>query len=114
MKLLERFWFGCGHCTGEESCPLLQDAAKTYEMHRWFRGPTLVGVALVIFIVPLASAIGGAFLAERLWADGTPEATQRWQIIGLFAGLIVGVALAKLLVHLSRISRHVCNDGGIE
>ncbi|MBN2445380.1 MAG: hypothetical protein JXO22_01545 [Phycisphaerae bacterium] len=114
MKFLERFWNGCGHCQGEAECPLLQDAARTYACNPWFTGRTLVGIAVTIFLVPLAAAIAGAYLAQWLWSSGTPASDNLWQSLGLLGGLALGVGLAKLLVNLSRVTRHLVTDGDRE
>jgi hypothetical protein len=99
--MLERFWFSCGGCHGAASCPVvaeIENAAK----------PARTGVAslpipltaVTVFLLPLACAIGGAFLCGRLWADGTPASVGYWQTAGVLAGLAAGVGLAKLLLHL--------------
>jgi hypothetical protein len=106
VKMLERFWLGCGHCTGEESCPMLQEAARSYECNAWFQGRTLVATAIAIFIVPLATCVAGAALLPR-WAgvDSDAPSIGGWQTLGAVGGLVVGMFLAKVLVHLSGVAR---------
>ena len=95
MKWLERFWGGCGHCHGAESCPLLQaheDAPQFGE------GSSLVGASLTVFILPLASAILGAHLAERWYAESAHVSALVCQVVGGGVGLLIGIALAKIII----------------
>ena len=110
MKSLERFWHGCGHCDGADACPMILDATRMYARNPWFQGYTLVGVAVVIFLLPLACAVGGGFLLGHYWPAAADQ-PQWGQVVGVFGGLLFGALLAKLIIHLSRISRRVCPDG---
>jgi len=70
------------------------------------QGSQLVLTTLTVFILPLMVAIAGAYFAGRYvihqydlhgWGL-TTTVLGRWQATGLIGGLIVGVALAKLVV----------------
>lgn len=85
---------------------MLQEAARSYAVHAWFQGPTLVATAIAIFIVPLGTCVLGAALLPR-WlavAEDAPSIA-RWQALGAVGGLVAGMVLAKVLVHLSGVAR---------
>ncbi len=119
QKALERLWFGCGggchtHTDGGASCPLLDGADPTQrrldpEARRFSTGGALAAAAAIVFLLPLATGIGGAFLAGRYLALVGPVGL--WQAAGLLAGLAVGVGAAKLLLFLMR-SKPPISGGG--
>ena len=98
--MLERFWFGCGHCDGSEaSCPFtdqMETASKTPPAGA--ANLPLPLTAMTVFLLPLACAIGGAYLGGSLRADGSVPSVSHWQAGGLLVGLAAGVGLAKLLL----------------
>lgn len=103
MRFLERFWTGCGHCHGVESCPLAQAAEQ--EGLPLGGGHRLVLTVLVVFILPLLSAILVAFVAGKWFAEETASSLARWQVGGLLVGMAAGVGLAKLLIHIATWKR---------
>ena len=121
MKFLERFWYGCGHCHGAEqgdgpaSCPLMQDAQVNRwldpEGRRFSQGGALVLAATTVFLLPLATAIGGAFVGGRYLAPASHTPVWAWQAIGMVAGLALGVGLAKLVLWLLRPRESVSGGG---
>lgn len=106
MKFLEYFWRGCGHCSGEEGCAHLQDAARVYDQHPWFRGHRMVGVALLIFIVPLVLGVLGGHLANR-WAAGFGWTTPWITALGLVGGIVSGALLARNILLVPRVRRRL-------
>lgn len=122
-KALRRLWFSCGghchtHSDGGASCPLMDGANPTQrsldpQARRFGAGGALVGAAMVVFLLPLVMAIGGAFLAGEYLAPPSSGAVGWWQAAGMLAGLVVGVAIAKLLLFLVR-SRQTISGGGDE
>ncbi len=97
MKMLERFWFGCGHCDGGASCPFADqmEAAGKTPVTGIARLPIPLTTAAV-FLLPLASAILGASLMDKLWTAESALPVSLWQSLGLIVGLAVGAGLAKL------------------
>lgn len=73
---------GCRHCSEISQCEPAPGA---------LRGWALTGASACMFLLPLASAVAGAALAG-------PERTAQFAgaMIGLVAGLAVGVVLARL------------------
>lgn len=104
MKMLERFWMGCGHCHGADACPLLQSAEQSYAERPWFRGRVLVGVATAVFLIPLLTGMAGAYVIERWWAPGNSAAAGWWQMLGLLGGGAVGLGVARLMVRWTGLS----------
>ncbi len=92
MKWLERFWFGCGHCHGADSCPVARAAESDSA-----RGG-LAGAAVVVFLMPLVFAIVGAWLAGGRPVEGTLAVSSGWQMVGATVGLAAGVVMARWLV----------------
>ncbi len=103
MRFLEKFWTGCGHCRGGDSCPIIQAAEQ--EGSPYASGHRLVLSVLTVFILPLLSAILVAFAAGRWFAGETASSLARWQVGGLLVGMAAGVGLAKLLIHLATYKR---------
>ena len=113
MKFLERFWFGCGHCHGGAGCPVAENVdPETGELRVTVHGPALVGIVILVFIVPLATAIIGAYLGG-LWLSGPTETLLwLWQLAGAIVGFLAGVGLARLVLWSRR--RYWPTDGGVE
>ena len=66
--------------------------------------------AVVVFILPLLTAISGAHLAGR-WCPGESFGeVGRWQAVGTLIGLLVGAGLAKLLLSVPRRPRPSGNE----
>ena len=100
--------FGCKHCQMKSSCPMSDGETPLPPEAQGFQ---LVSSAMVVFLLPLAMAILGAFLAVRWWARSTDASEGTLQAAGMAAGLIVGVVLAKLLIALRDRSK-VCSGRG--
>ena len=75
-------------------------------------GAALVVPAMVVFLLPLLTAIGGAYVAGHWWAGDSPGSLARWQTAGAVVGGLVGVGMAKLLLVLRR--RRVSTSGGVQ
>ena len=103
MRFLERFWTGCGHCRGGESCPIAQAAEQ--EGSPFGNSRRLVPAVLTVFILPLVTAILTAFAAGEWFAADTAASLARWQTGGLLGGLALGVGLAKLLIFVATRQR---------
>jgi hypothetical protein len=98
--MLERFWFGCGHCDGSgAACPFGEqmEAAQQTPAAGVARLP-LPLTAMAVFLLPLASALGGSYLGSELWAGDSFASVSLWQAGGMLAGLAVGAGLARLLL----------------
>ena len=98
--MLERFWFGCGHCDGSgASCPFTDqmEAAKLTPPTGHARLP-LPLTAAAVFLLPLACAIAGAYVGGSLWAGDSFASVSLWQAAGLLVGLGAGIVLARLLL----------------
>lgn len=113
MRFLERFWFGCGHCHDGRGCPVAdQIDPDTGELRGALRGGKLVAVVIMVFLVPLAMAVLGAYLSEAWWANGSRLAPATWQLLGAVGGFFAGVGLAKLVLWVGRA--HLPADGGVQ
>ena len=109
MKFLERFWGGCGHCHGAESCPLVQ----AHEHSGPFSyGSTMVLAAISVFLLPILTVIVGACLAERYFAGSSFASVSCWQGIGGLVGFFVGVLVAKVIIACLRQTDR--SSGGVE
>ena len=99
MKMLERFWFGCGHCDGGASCPFADqmEAAGKAPITGIARLPIPLTTAAV-FLLPLGVAILGAHLMGKLWTKQSVLPVSLWQSLGLIVGLAAGAGLAKLVL----------------
>jgi hypothetical protein len=111
MPWLERFWFSCEHCR-DASCPMADgsDGEPGRMPGAGRRGTALVVPAMVVFLLPLLIAIGGAYGAGYWWAGDSPGSLARWQTAGAVVGGLVGVGMAKSLLGLRR--RWVSTNGG--
>jgi hypothetical protein len=54
--------------------------------------------AMAVFLLPLASAIGGAYAGSKLWASDSFASVSLWQAGGMVVGLAAGAGLARLLL----------------
>ena len=98
--MLERFWFGCGHCDGSgASCPFGEqmEAANQTPPRGVARLPLPLTTATV-FLFPLACAIAGAYAGSKLWASDSFASVSLWQTGGMVVGLAAGAGLARLLL----------------
>ena len=98
--MLERFWFGCGHCDGSEaSCPHgdRMEAARETPPSGVARLPLPLTTGTV-FLLPLACAIAGAYVGGSLWARDSFASVSLWQAAGLIVGLGAGTGLARLVL----------------
>lgn len=110
MKMLEKFWFGCGpgHC---QQCPVANAAEQADREPTGFEaGAALVVSALAVFILPVVTAVTGAWLGGTWSAGATNISQSLWQSGGALAGLAVGIGAAKLLVLLME-RRRAASDG---
>ena len=96
MAWLEKFWFGCGHCHGIESCPAAQAAEQAGRQNPG--GIRLVFSVIVVFILPLLTSITGAYLAGKWSSQDSGQSLAGWQAAGMLAGLAAGIGTAKLLL----------------
>jgi hypothetical protein len=111
MKFLERFWFGCGHCHGGDGCPMVDSVnPETGEPYETVHGPRLIGTVILVFVLPLITAVGGAYLGGIWSADASKYLHSLAEVIGAVGGFLVGVGLAKL-VFWTR-DRRLPADGG--
>ena len=76
-------------------------------------GAALVGASAAVFLLPLATAVGGAYAAEKLLSPASSVPVGVWQAGGMLVGLAVGVGVAKLVLMLVR-SRQSISGGGKE
>jgi len=109
-KALQRLWFGCGgacHAHGQDqpTCPLLDTTDLTASVRdpaarRFSHGGPLAAAAATVFLFPLATAMGGAYLAGRYVP---PFLGYEWaQLLGLLGGMAAGVGLARCFLLLAR------------
>ena len=100
MSWLEKFWIGCGRCNGPEACPLAEpgECGPAGVRREELRGARFVVSVTAVFLLPLATAIGGAYLLGHWGADASFGSLGRWQTGGAVAGLLLGVGLARLLL----------------
>ncbi len=100
LKMLERFWYGCGHCHGDEaSCPFSENMAGIDRDSLTGVGRLPIQItAPIVFLLPLACGIASGYISEALWAEGSRVSAGYWQTGGLVAGTAMGAGLAKLLL----------------
>jgi hypothetical protein len=110
MKMLEKFWFGCGHSHCRE-CPVADAAEQTDREPTGFEaGAALVISAVAVFILPIVTAVAGAWLSGAWWGAATRISQSLWQAGGAVVGLAVGIGAAKTLVLLME-RRRAASDG---
>lgn len=113
MRFLERFWFGCGHCHDGKGCPLAEHVdPQTGEFHTRADGLPIPVAVILVFIVPLVTAIVAAHLAGQWNTKLSGTALGWWQCGGGVAGFFVGVALARAALWFLR--RFASANGGAE
>jgi hypothetical protein len=110
VSLSAKLWHGCGECRGHHECPLVEEMDKASHSS-WGRGRALVSAAMVVFLMPPATAIGGAYLAGRFFAERTYESLGQWQTAGAIIGLAIGTALARVLIGLLPQNEKCCETG---
>ncbi len=103
MKFLEKFWFGCAHCRDGHGCPVA-DAADpdTGEVALPVRGAALVGVVILVFLVPLALAIVGAYLLGQAGVTVLAVSRTVGQVVGALVGFFGGVGLSQVVLKIWR------------
>lgn len=98
LKMLERFWTGCGHCRGDAAkCPISEQLEQ-------FSQTPLVGVArlpialtsLLVFLFPLSCGLLGAYFLNRWESAAVMISSELRQIGGFLIGTAVGVGAAKV------------------
>jgi hypothetical protein len=90
----------CRVCYERWHCPApvgVEEAAARPED----RGAPLVAAAVIVFLLPLATAIAAAFLGGR-FAAPRPDSVALWQVGGAAGGLLAGVVVARVLTALGR------------
>ncbi|HPM23848.1 MAG TPA: hypothetical protein PLP66_08065 [Phycisphaerae bacterium] len=96
MKMLERFWFGCGHCHSGEGCPFAAEAESGSATPATGEAGLPIPISAgAVFLIPLAGAILGAYVCGELSAAGAATLSV-WQFAGGAAGFVAGAVLAKL------------------
>lgn len=99
--MLERFWFGCGHCHGDAAkCPLsdqLELAART--PRTGIARLPLALTSMVVFLLPLACGILGAYFFNRWEAVAQAVSSELRQFGGFLIGSAVGIGAAKLTLY---------------
>lgn len=98
--------FGCGHCHLHDACPVADaDANDSYHEHPTYEGFGFLMSAMLAFVLPLMTAMAGAYLAGQCVSPSSVGSLGRWQALGMAGGLVMGVILAKLLLGLIRQGR---------
>ncbi|NLE60100.1 MAG: SoxR reducing system RseC family protein [Planctomycetes bacterium] len=110
MNWLERFWTGCGHCKNGQECPLV-DAKSLDGLQGTGRGQGLALPAIVVFLLPLATAIVCSHLVARMWAGDDAASRAQWQVVGMAGGLVLGIAAAKIMTTIMRRRGRRTNEG---
>jgi len=98
--MITRTRFECSLCRERGPCPVsagVEEPSARLED----RGASLVGAAVTVFLLPLATAIAAAFVGSRLAAP-RPESVALWQGGGAGLGLLSGVVVARVLTTLAR------------
>ncbi len=91
----------CGHCGMHGLCNIRPgDSTGAPASTEPVEG--LAAASFIVFLVPLAAGIGGAFAAARLFATEAAASQNKWYLLGLIAGAGVGLVLAKCAVWLWR------------
>lgn len=96
MKMLERFWLGCGGCQGREGCHLVSSPDPAGATSAETNEPVAIP-AVLVFLLPSGLAIATAVLASRLTTPAS-SATGPYELVGLLVGFAAGVGAARLLV----------------
>ncbi len=98
--MITRTGFECSLCRERGPCPVSAGAEEPSARPE-DRGASLVGAAIIVFLLPLATAIAAAFVGSRLAAP-RPESAALWQVGGAGLGLLAGVVVARVLTALGR------------
>ena len=102
---------GCGHCHLHNSCPIADaDVSDPCDANPDGQGLGLLISASAVFLLPLATGIGGAFVAGEWLAGPSVGSLGRWQAGGLVGGLVLGMILAKLLLALRRRGQGISRE----
>ncbi|HSW44549.1 MAG TPA: hypothetical protein VLM89_03155 [Phycisphaerae bacterium] len=92
---------GCGHCGMHGLCSMTpDDAGNSCDSPQSTEG--IASASMVVFVLPLAAGIMGAYAAGRWFAAETAGSLACWQAVGLIAGAAVGILSARLLIPLRR------------
>lgn len=110
MNWLERFWTGCGHCKNGQECPFA-DAKSLDGLQATGRGQGLALPAIVVFLLPLATAIVCSHLVAGTWAGDDAASRAQWQIVGMAGGLALGIAAAKIMTIIMRRRERRTDEG---
>lgn len=108
VALLENFFFGCGHCDGTKGCAVSNASEKT-SASPLGRGRLLVFSCVIVFIMPLAVAIGAAHLAGAYRPADSGPPLVLYQAGGAAAGFALGVMVARWVITILR--RRFVADG---
>ena len=92
---------------GADPAQRLQDP----QVRRFSFGGALAGAAVLVFLVPLATALSGAYVVGAYLAPTVPLGVG--QMLGMLAGLAAGVGIAKLVLRLVR-DKQTTSGGGDE
>lgn len=111
LNWLERFWTGCGRCKGMQECPLADPASAGQGADGMTLGPRVALFSAVVFLMPLATAIGGAWLVGELVGGGWGVSPDHAQAAGLAGGLLAGIAAARAMIAVMVRRRRGANSG---
>ena len=99
IKMLERFWFGCGGCHGDgHSCPYADEMAQAVLPPTGIGRLPIALNCLVVFLLPLLCAIIVAHFAGKYAGESGDTVVALAQGGGLAVGLLLGAFAAKLLL----------------
>jgi len=89
---------GCGHCHLHDACPMVNaDINDPCHVGSDHEGLGFLASAVLVFVLPLLTGIGGAFAAGAWLAKASEVSLHYWQAVGMAGGLVFGVILAQRL-----------------
>jgi len=101
LAIFEKSGFGCGRCHPHDTCPMADTNGNgPHDVGPDGQGHGLLISAMAVFLLPLATGIGGGFVAGKWLAEPSVGSLGRWQAVGMVGGLALGVILARLLLAL--------------
>ncbi|MBK9118498.1 MAG: SoxR reducing system RseC family protein [Phycisphaerales bacterium] len=96
MRFLENFGQGCGNCHHGEGCGVDVEAARDVDLEcRTQHGVSLALATALVFIVPLAAALAGAWCLP--WLSPVLGEVELATAGGAVAGFLIGVGAVRFL-----------------